>query len=124
MCSASIVSTTSKASGVYGFNLTLSTTRSYSHCSPASPQLLVPPGIPQKLLAMESLLASRPELVGKVMLLQIAVPTRTEVPEYQRLRSVAHRLVGRINGRFGTPSYTPIHYLDQVATASRVLLPC
>ena len=70
-------------------------------------------GIPQKLLAMESLLASRPDLVGKVMLLQIAVPTRTEVPEYQRLRSVAHRLVGRINGRFGTPSYTPIHYLDQ-----------
>ena len=70
-------------------------------------------GIPQKLLAMESLLAQRPELVGKVVLLQIAVPTRTEVPEYQKLRSVAHRLVGRINGRFGTPSYTPIHYLDQ-----------
>ena len=51
--------------------------------------------------------------MGKVVLLQIAVPTRTEVPEYQRLRGVAHRLVGRINGRFGTPSYTPIHYLDQ-----------
>ena len=49
------------------------------------------------------------------MLLQIAVPTRTEVPEYQKLRAVAHRLVGRINGRFGSPTYNPIQYLDQSA---------
>ena len=69
-------------------------------------------GIPQKLLAMENLLSSQPELVGKTVLLQIAVPTRTEVPEYQRLRATAHRLVGRINGKFGSTSYSPIHYLD------------
>ena len=49
-------------------------------------------GIPQKLLAFEALLHAHPELVGKAVLLQIAVPTRTEVPEYQRLRAVAHRL--------------------------------
>ena len=36
-------------------------------------------GIPQKLLAFEAMLTSHPELVGKVVLLQIAVPTRTEV---------------------------------------------
>ena len=70
-------------------------------------------GIPQKLLAMEALLNSQPHLAGKVVLLQIAVPTRTEVPEYQRLRASAHRLVGRINGKFGSPSYVPIHYLDK-----------
>ena len=70
-------------------------------------------GIPQKLLAVESLLNEQPELVGKVVLLQIAVPTRTEVPEYQRLRATAHRLVGRINGKFGSTSYMPIHYLDK-----------
>ena len=66
-------------------------------------------GIPQKLLAMEALLQSQPHLVGRIVLLQIAVPTRTEVPEYQRLRATAHRLVGRINGKFGSPSYAPIH---------------
>ena len=70
-------------------------------------------GIPQKLLAFEALLHAHPELVGKAVLLQIAVPTRTEVPEYQRLRAVAHRLAGRINGKFGTPTYTPLHYLDK-----------
>ena len=70
-------------------------------------------GIPQKLLAIESLLANRPDLVGKISLLQIAVPTRTDVPEYQRLRASAHRLVGRINGKYGSTSYVPIHYLDK-----------
>ena len=29
-----------------------------------------------------------------------AVPTRTEVPEYQRARATAHRLVATVNGRF------------------------
>jgi len=70
-------------------------------------------GIPQKLLAIESLLEQHPEMVGKVCLLQIAVPTRTDVPEYQKLRATAHRIVGRINGRFGSVGYVPIHYLDK-----------
>ena len=59
------------------------------------------------------MLQANPALIGKVVLLQIAVPTRTEVPEYQKVRAVAHRLVGRINGKFGSPSWVPIHYLDQ-----------
>ena len=102
-------------------------------------------GIPQKLLAFEAMLTSHPELVGKVVLLQIAVPTLQfgpllplsapalcfgsrlaerprvhelcahawQVPEYQKVRAVAHRLVGRINGKFGSPSYVPITYLDK-----------
>ena len=69
--------------------------------------------IPHKILAFEQLLEQHPEYIGKVVLLQIAVPTRTEVPEYQRARATAHRLVAAVNGRFGSPSYVPIHYLDQ-----------
>ncbi|KAK6123948.1 hypothetical protein DH2020_042293 [Rehmannia glutinosa] len=38
----------------------------------------------------------------KVVLVQIAVPTRTDVPEYQKLSSQVHEIVGRINGRFGS----------------------
>ena len=49
----------------------------------------------------------------KVLLVQIAVPTRTEVPEYQKLRSTVHEIVGRINGRFGTLTHVPIHHLDR-----------
>ena len=74
---------------------------------------LFPLQIPHKILAFEQLLEQHPEYIGKVVLLQIAVPTRTEVPEYQRARATAHRLVATVNGRFGSPSYVPIHYLDQ-----------
>ncbi|KAE8690485.1 Alpha,alpha-trehalose-phosphate synthase 1 [Hibiscus syriacus] len=59
-------------------------------------------GIPQKILAFEKFLDENPIWRSKVVLLQIAVPTRTEVPEYQKLRSQVHAIVGRINGRFGT----------------------
>ena len=44
---------------------------------------------------------------------KIAVPSRTDVPEYQRLRSMVHEIVGRINGAFGTLTYVPIHHLDR-----------
>lgn len=38
-------------------------------------------GIPQKILAFEKFLEENPEWHDKVVLLQIAVPTRTDVPE-------------------------------------------
>ncbi|GJY18327.1 alpha,alpha-trehalose-phosphate synthase [UDP-forming] 1-like protein [Tanacetum coccineum] len=43
----------------------------------------------------------------------IAVPTRTDVPEYQKLTSQVHEIVGRINGRFRTLTTVPIHHLDR-----------
>ncbi|MEW5311818.1 MAG: hypothetical protein WDW38_003503 [Sanguina aurantia] len=69
-------------------------------------------GIPQKLLAYEKFLEDHPEWRDKVLLVQIAVPTRTDVPEYQKLRSMVHEIVGRINGQFGTLTYVPIYHLD------------
>uniref|UniRef100_A0A803MDU5 alpha,alpha-trehalose-phosphate synthase (UDP-forming) n=2 Tax=Chenopodium quinoa TaxID=63459 RepID=A0A803MDU5_CHEQI len=70
-------------------------------------------GIPQKILAFEKFLEDNPDWSDKVVLLQIAVPTRTDVPEYQNLRRHVHEIVGRVNGRFGTLSSVPIIYLDR-----------
>jgi trehalose 6-phosphate synthase/phosphatase len=70
-------------------------------------------GIPQKLLAFEMFLEKNPDWREKVLLVQIAVPTRTDVHEYQRLTSQVHEIVGRINGRFGTLTFMPIHHLDR-----------
>jgi trehalose 6-phosphate synthase len=58
-------------------------------------------GIPQKLHALEVFLAEHPEWEGKVVLVQVAVPSRGDVEEYQNLRATVNELVGRINGRFG-----------------------
>ncbi|KAF5475263.1 hypothetical protein F2P56_007086 [Juglans regia] len=70
-------------------------------------------GIPQKILAFEKFLEENPHWRDRVVLLQIAVPTRTDVPEYQKLTSQVHEIVGRINGRFGTLTAVPIHHLDR-----------
>lgn len=69
-------------------------------------------GIPHKLLAFEKFLIENPEWKDKCCLIQIAVPTRTDVPEYQRLASTVHEIVGRINGRFGSIGNVPIQHLD------------
>lgn len=58
-------------------------------------------GVPQKLHALEVFLCEHPEWIGKVVLVQVAVPSRQDVEEYQNLRAVVNELVGRINGRFG-----------------------
>ena len=68
-------------------------------------------GIPQKLQALEKLFETNPSLVGKVSLIQIAVPSREVVDEYQKLRREVETLVGRINTHYGDIGVTPVHYL-------------
>lgn len=70
-------------------------------------------GIPQKFNAFETFLSRHPEWVGKVVLTQVAVPSRQDVEEYRNLRTVVNELSGRINGKFGTIDYTPIRYLHK-----------
>ncbi|RMX75522.1 hypothetical protein D0868_16832, partial [Hortaea werneckii] len=70
-------------------------------------------GVPQKLHALEVFLSEHPEWIGKVVLVQVAVPSRQDVEEYQNLRAVVNELVGRINGKFGTIEFQPIHFLHK-----------
>lgn len=65
-------------------------------------------GVPQKLHALEVFLTEHPDWIGRVVLVQVAVPSRGDVEEYQNLRSVVNELVGRINGKFGESSVLPI----------------
>ncbi len=67
-------------------------------------------GIPERLQAFHDLLASDPTLVEKVMMIQIAVPSRADAEEYQELRDEVDRLAGQINGTFGRPGLQPLHY--------------
>jgi trehalose 6-phosphate synthase len=68
-------------------------------------------GLPERLKAMETFLERYPDLHGKVTLIQVTVPSREEVPEYQRMREELEGLVGRINGRFTREGWVPIHYI-------------
>ncbi|KAI8902469.1 glycosyltransferase family 20-domain-containing protein [Globomyces pollinis-pini] len=73
-------------------------------------------GVPQKLHAYDLFLSRHPEWIEKVVLIQIAVPSREGVEEYQHLRHVVNELVGNINGKYGTVEFTPIHFLHKSIT--------
>ncbi len=77
-------------------------------------------GIPERILAFERLLALHPEHRGNVVLLQLAVPSRFQVAEYRQLKRQIDELVGRVNGRFATPTWSPIRYLYRGVPAERV----
>ncbi|KAG8628906.1 hypothetical protein KVT40_002771 [Elsinoe batatas] len=66
-------------------------------------------GIPHKLHAFQHLLETYPELIGKVKLVQIAVPSREDVPEYQALKRRINELAGLINATYGTIDFNPVH---------------
>ncbi|MFC8618925.1 trehalose-6-phosphate synthase [Micromonospora purpureochromogenes] len=70
-------------------------------------------GIEQRLKAYSELLASGHVKVRDTVLVQVAVPSRERVGQYQILRDRVEREVGRINGEFGRVGEPAIHYLTQ-----------
>ena len=70
-------------------------------------------GIPQRFRAFQYLLENDPSLTEKVMLLQIAPPTRESVDAYQQIREETEHLAGRVNGQFATVNWTPIRFIHR-----------
>ena len=70
-------------------------------------------GVLERLRAYAHLLRSSPEFKEKIILIQIAVPTREGIDTYQDLRTEVNRLVGEINGKLGTPEWTPLVYINR-----------
>lgn len=58
-------------------------------------------GLTQKLKGFDSFLDDHPELRNKVVLIQVAVPSREDVKEYQELETELSTLAGKINGKHG-----------------------
>ncbi|MET1259792.1 bifunctional alpha,alpha-trehalose-phosphate synthase (UDP-forming)/trehalose-phosphatase [Flagellimonas sp. DF-77] len=67
-------------------------------------------GIAQRINAFEYFLNKYPEYKEKVRLIILAVPSRSNVPQYQVLKREIDELVGRINGELSTVNWTPIWY--------------
>jgi len=67
-------------------------------------------GIPQKLMAFEQLLIKYPQYEQQVSLVMIVVPSRHKVKKYRELKESIDEMVGRINSKFATLEWRPIHY--------------
>lgn len=68
-------------------------------------------GIPERLEAMRVLLTKYPELREKLSLVQVVVPSREKVPQYQSMKLRIESLVSEINGEFSEPGWVPIYYI-------------
>jgi trehalose 6-phosphate synthase len=68
-------------------------------------------GIPQRLQAVERFFRRRPEWRRRAVYVQVASPSRAQVPEYAEQRRRIEATLGRVNGELGEPDWTPIRYL-------------
>jgi trehalose 6-phosphate synthase/phosphatase len=79
-------------------------------------------GIPHRLQAFQDLLHRCPHLRGRISLIQVVVPSRVDIPEYDELKSTIERLVGRINGEFMKPGgWVPVWYVYGHLTPTELL---
>jgi trehalose 6-phosphate synthase/phosphatase len=82
-------------------------------------------GIPRRLVAIERLLTREPALRDTIRYIQVAVPSRSAVQSYKRLRREVERTVGRINGSCTTLRSTPLQYMHRsVSQRDLVALYC
>jgi alpha,alpha-trehalose-phosphate synthase [UDP-forming] len=65
-------------------------------------------GIPERLRAIDGFLEMRPEFRGRLMFLQVAVPSRTQIREYRLLHEEIGQIAAEINAKWARGSWRPI----------------
>ena len=70
-------------------------------------------GIPERLRALDYLLEKHSEYRERLVFVQIGVPSRTHVLQYQALENEVDRLVETINWRWSTDGWRPIYYFKR-----------
>lgn len=77
-------------------------------------------GIPEKLWTFRRLFYQHPKLRGRVVLIQVARPSREAIPTYQDLGQEVADLVRRINDEFGAPDWMPVVYIPHSIPRSKL----
>jgi trehalose 6-phosphate synthase len=78
-------------------------------------------GLVPRFLAFARLLEIYPTNRTRVTMLQIAPPSRSDVPEYLELRRALEETAGKINSRFAEFDWIPIRYLNKAFKQSTLI---
>ncbi len=70
-------------------------------------------GILHRINAFDRFLEMNPDWRSRVTFLQITPRSRADIQEYASIEDEVTGLVGRINGRYGEASWTPIRYVNR-----------
>jgi len=67
-------------------------------------------GVQERLEGLRNAFSRYPELIGRIVLIQVLVPSRRELKEYQIIKARIDRLIAEVNGQFAVLGWDPIHY--------------
>jgi trehalose 6-phosphate synthase len=70
-------------------------------------------GILERIHALERLLEKYPQWLGRLSLLQVAAPSRSDLDEYKAFQLRIAQVTERVNARFGQSGYQPIYLLAE-----------
>ena len=70
-------------------------------------------GIPERLQAIDRFLQRHPEFAERFVFVEVGVPSRIEIPMYQRLNAELDHLVRAINWRHRTLTWQPIVFIKR-----------
>ena len=65
-------------------------------------------GIPERLRGLDLFFEQHPEYVNKIVFVQVAVPSRSHLPQYRQIEDEVDRLVEEVNWRWGNPFWKPV----------------
>ena len=65
-------------------------------------------GIPERLDALDALMAQRPDLRGRLTFVQIGVPSRSDLESYAAIEAEIGERVAALNARYAVPGGSPV----------------
>ena len=77
-------------------------------------------GLIERLKIVDRFLEKYPEFQEKFTYLSIGAPSRLHIPEYKAFNREIYDLVERINWKYSTVSWQPIHFVDQIIDRSKI----
>ncbi len=70
-------------------------------------------GLVERLVAYQELLRTNKRLRKKVVMVMLAIPSRTDIQAYKKLKKKVEQLVADINAEYGKRRWQPVHYMYQ-----------
>ena len=78
-------------------------------------------GIKERIRAIDYFFETYPEYKGKIIFLQIAVPSRSKVEEYITFKREIDELTGKINGKYSYEMWSPITYIYKSLSQEKLI---
>ncbi len=77
-------------------------------------------GLVERLLAYQDLLKTKKKMRKKVVMVMLAIPSRSEIATYKKLKNDVEKLVIEINDTYGTRRWQPVHYMYKTVSFEKL----